>query len=59
MPDEHILETVEIYSNFFLIKGERQKFLGKHFTMRVYMQDMREKYDVEMKKHFFSMAFWQ
>ena len=42
-----------------LIKGESQKFLGKHFTMRVCMQNLWEKWDVEMKKKNFSMAFWQ
>ena len=34
-------------------EGESQKFLGKHFTMRLYVQNMWEKWNVEMKKQFF------
>ena len=32
------------------LKGESQKFLGKPFTLGAYMQNMWEKWDVEMKK---------
>ena len=41
----------------YLIYGGSQDFLGKYFTKRVYIQNMWEKGYVEMKKHFFSMAF--
>ena len=44
--------------NILFNKGESQKFLEKHFTTRVFMQNIREKWDVEMKKtFFFSRAF--
>ena len=35
-------------------KRESQKFLGKHFTMRLYMQNVWEKWDVQRcKTNFF------